>query len=61
MKHLPLELWPSCRSGLGAKSEPIPDDPLDLDGVTCFVLVAPTIKLFLHRRSSVAAKFPFDL
>lgn len=59
--HLPLELWPSCRSGLGAKSEPIPDDPLDRVGVViCFGKFAPTIRLFRHRRNSVAARFPFD-
>lgn len=74
--HLPLELWPSCRSGLGAKSEPMPDDPLDrvvlficclcvADDVaaaaaTAAVVGPPTINLFRQRRNSVAAKFPFD-
>lgn len=35
--NLPLEVWPSCLSGDGAKSEPIPDDPRD--ETTCLGLI----------------------
>lgn len=58
----PEELCPSCRSGLGAKSDPMPDDPRD--EIPCFLFasafVAPTINLFRQRRNSIAAKLPFD-
>lgn len=47
--NLPLEVCPSGRSGLGAKSEPIPDEPReDTTATPGFEVPAPTIKLFRH-------------
>lgn len=56
--NLPLELWTSCRSGLGAKSDPIPDDPLD-DITPCLVefgFSPPTIQVFLHLKKKKKKK-----
>lgn len=44
---LPLELCPSCRSGDGAKSDPIPEEPRD-DTTCLFDLFAPTIHVLRH-------------
>lgn len=46
---LPLELWPSCLSGLGAKSEPIPDDPLD--EIPCLTPTIPELR-HLQKKNS---------
>lgn len=61
---LPLELCSSGLSGLGAKSDPIPEEPRDRVEFRapscCLVTLSPTIRLFRQRRSSVAAKLPLD-
>ena len=47
---LPLELCASCLSGLGAKSDPIPDEPRD-EITPCLVVIGlspPTIHVLRH-------------